>query len=307
MTNVLITGGAGFIGRHLADHLTRQDDVSVTVIDNESLGDRKHLDLDRVRFIEGDIRNRDALGSALEGQEVVVHLAADTRVIESIADPSHNFDTNVVGTFNLLELSRELGVKRIVAASTGGAILGDVEPPVHERLAPQPSSPYGASKLMLEGYLSAYSSSYSLSTCALRFSNIYGPRSFHKGSVVAHFFKQILDGEKLVVYGDGSQTRDYLFVSDLVQAIWIAAQSSAQGAFQLGSGKPTTLNQLLDVMRTVTGLDLDVVYREFRAGEVRDTWCDIQKARAGFGFDPATGLEDGLALTWDWFSAQRTR
>jgi UDP-glucose 4-epimerase len=307
MTNVLITGGAGFIGRHLADHLTRQDDVSVTVIDNESLGDRKHLDLDRVRFIEGDIRNRDALGSALEGQEVVVHLAADTRVIESIADPSHNFDTNVVGTFNLLELSRELGVRRIVAASTGGAILGDVEPPVHERLAPQPSSPYGASKLMLEGYLSAYSSSYSLSTCALRFSNIYGPRSFHKGSVVAHFFKQILDGEKLVVYGDGSQTRDYLFVSDLVQAIWIAAQSSAQGAFQLGSGKPTTLNQLLDVMRTVTGLDLDVVYREFRAGEVRDTWCDIQKARAGFGFDPATGLEDGLALTWDWFSAQRTR
>jgi UDP-glucose 4-epimerase len=307
MTNVLITGGAGFIGRHLADHLTRQDDVSVTVIDNESLGDRKHLDLDRVRFIEGDIRNRDALGSALEGQEVVVHLAADTRVIESIADPSHNFDTNVVGTFNLLELSRELGVRRIVAASTGGAILGDVEPPVHERLAPQPTSPYGASKLMLEGYLSAYSSSYSLSTCALRFSNIYGPRSFHKGSVVAHFFKQILDGEKLVVYGDGSQTRDYLFVSDLVQAIWIAAQSSAQGAFQLGSGKPTTLNQLLDVMRTVTGLDLDVVYREFRAGEVRDTWCDIQKARAGFGFDPATGLEDGLALTWDWFSAQRTR
>jgi len=307
MTNVLITGGAGFIGRHLADHLTRQDDVSVTVIDNESLGDRRHLDLDRVRFIEGDIRNRDELGSALEGQEVVIHLAADTRVIESIADPSHNFDTNVVGTFNLLELGRELGVKRIVAASTGGAILGDVEPPVHERLAPQPTSPYGASKLMLEGYLSAYSSSYSLSTCALRFSNIYGPRSFHKGSVVAHFYKQILDGEKLVVYGDGSQTRDYLFVSDLVQAIWIAAQSPAQGAFQLGSGKPTTLNELLDVMRTVTGLDLDVVYQGFRAGEVRDTWCDIRKARAGFGFDPGTGLEDGLALTWDWFSAQRTR
>lgn len=307
MTNVLITGGAGFIGRHLADHLTRRDDASVTVIDNESLGDRKHLDLDRVRFIEGDIRNRDELRSALEGQEVVIHLAADTRVIESIADPSHNFDTNVVGTFNLLELGRELGVQRVVAASTGGAILGDVEPPVHERMAPQPTSPYGASKLMLEGYLSAYSNSYALSTCALRFSNIYGPRSFHKGSVVAHFYKRILDGEKLVVYGDGSQTRDYLFVSDLVQAIWTAAQSPAQGAFQLGSGKPTTLNQLLDVMRTVTRLDLDVAYQEFRAGEVRDTWCDISKARAGFGFDPGTGLEEGLALTWDWFNAQRTR
>ena len=305
MTNVLITGGAGFIGRHLADYLTRQDDVAVSVIDNESLGDRKHLDLDKVRFIHGDLRNRDELRSALEGQDAVVHLAADTRVIESIADPAHNFESNVVGTFNLLELSRELGVGRIVAASTGGAILGDVEPPVHEQMAPQPTSPYGASKLMLEGYLSAYASSYDMSTCALRFSNIYGPRSFHKGSVVAHFYKQILAGEKLVVYGDGSQTRDYLYVGDLVEGIWTAVKSPAQGAYQLGSGTGTTLNQLLDHMRTVTGLDLDVVYQDFRAGEVRDTWCQIDKAREGFGFDPSTTLEDGLGLTWEWFSAQR--
>jgi UDP-glucose 4-epimerase len=305
MTNVLITGGAGFIGRHLADYLTRQDDVAVSVIDNESLGDRKHLDLDKVRFIHGDLRNRDELRSALEGQDAVVHLAADTRVIESIADPAHNFESNVVGTFNLLELSRELGVGRIVAASTGGAILGDVEPPVHEQMAPQPTSPYGASKLMLEGYLSAYASSYDMSTCALRFSNIYGPRSFHKGSVVAHFYKQILAGEKLVVYGDGSQTRDYLYVGDLVEGIWTAVKSPAQGAYQLGSGTGTTLNQLLDHMRTVTGLDLDVVYQDFRAGEVRDTWCQIDKAREGFGFDPSTTLEDGLRRTWEWFSAQR--
>jgi UDP-glucose 4-epimerase len=209
MTNVLITGGAGFIGRHLADYLTRQGDVTVTVIDNESLGDRKHLDLEKVRFIQGDLRNRDELRLALEGQDVVVHLAADTRVIDSIENPAHNFESNVIGTFNLLDLCRDLGVNRIVAASTGGAILGDVEPPVHERMAPQPTSPYGASKLMLEGYLSAFSSSYGMSTCALRFSNIYGPRSFHKGSVVAHFFKQISAGEKPIVYGDGSQTRDY--------------------------------------------------------------------------------------------------
>jgi UDP-glucose 4-epimerase len=305
MTNVLVTGGAGFIGRHLADYLTGQDDVTVTVIDNESLGDRKHLDLDKVRFIPGDLRNRDELRSALEGQDAVVHLAADTRVIESIADPAHNFDSNVVGTFNLLELSRELGVNRIVAASTGGAILGDVEPPVHEQMAPQPTSPYGASKLMLEGYLSAWASSYGMSTCALRFSNIYGPRSFHKGSVVAHFYKQVLAGEKLVVYGDGSQTRDYLYVGDLVAGIWTAVRSPAQGAYQLGSGKPTTINQLLEVMRGVTGLDLDVAYQDFRAGEVRDTWCQIDKARTSFGFDPATGLEDGLRRTWEWFSAQQ--
>jgi UDP-glucose 4-epimerase len=301
MKQVLITGGAGFIGRHLATHLTAQG-VAVTVIDNESLGDRAHLDGDRVRFIAGDLRNRDDLRTALAGQDAVVHLAADTRVMDSIDNPANNFDNNVVGTFNLLELCRALGVSRVVAASTGGAILGDVEPPVHEEMAPQPTSPYGASKLMLEGYLSAYSASYGLSGCALRFSNIYGPRSFHKGSVVSHFFKQVLAGQPLVVYGDGSQTRDYLYAGDLVQGIWAALESDAEGAFQLGTGQPTTLNELLDVMRTVTGLDLDVEYQPFRAGEVRETWCQIRKAREGFGFEPTTGLEDGLRQTWEWFT-----
>jgi UDP-glucose 4-epimerase len=305
MTNVLITGGAGFIGRHLADHLLSRD-VSVTVIDNESLGDRTSLDLDRVRFVSGDLRNRDDLRSALEGQDAVVHLAADTRVMDSIADPAHNFENNVIGTFNLLELSRELGVKRIVAASTGGAILGDVEPPVHEEMAPQPTSPYGASKLMMEGYLSAYASSYGLTSCALRFSNIYGPRSLHKGSVVAHFFKRILAEEPLVVYGDGSQTRDYLYAGDLVAGVATAAiDSDVQGAYQLGTGIPTTLNELLGVMRTVTGRDLEVDYQPFRAGEVRDTWCQIDKARGAFGFDPTTPLEDGLRTTWEWFQTQQ--
>ena len=307
MKNVLITGGAGFIGRHLADYLLGRGDYAVTVLDNESLGDRKHLDLDRVRFLHGDLRDTDDLRKALDGQDAVVHLAADTRVMDSIEDPANNLDNNVVGSFNLLQLSRELGVGRVVAASTGGAILGDVTPPVHERMAPQPTSPYGASKLMLEGYLSAYSASYGLSGCALRFSNIYGPRSFHKGSVVAHFFKRMLAGEPLVVYGDGSQARDFLYVGDLVEAIRAAVESDVQGAYQLGCGRPTTVNELLEVMRSVTGRDLDVVYEDFRPGEVRDTWCEIEKARRGFGFAPATPLEEGLRQTWEWFRAQPER
>ena len=196
----------------------------------------------------------------------MVHLAADTRVMDSIEDPTHNFDNNVVGTFNLLNACRELGVSRVVAASTGGAILGEVEPPVHEEMAPMPTSPYGASKLMLEGYLSAYASSYGMRSCALRFSNIYGPRSFHKGSVVAHFFKRVLAGERPTVYGDGSQTRDYLYVGDLVEAIRVAMLSDVTGPYQLGSGHGTTLNELLEAMRTVTGLPIEVDYARLPGG-----------------------------------------
>lgn len=305
MTKVLITGGAGFIGRHLADWLAGSGDYEVTVYDNESLGDRRHLDLDRVRFVHGDLRDEAHLRKALDGQEVVVHLAADTRVIDSIEDPANNFDNNVVGSFNLLQLSRELDVRRVIAASTGGAILGDVEPPVHERMAPEPTSPYGASKLMLEGYLSAFASSYGLSTCALRFSNIYGPRSFHKGSVVAHFYKRILAGEPLVVYGDGSQARDFLYVGDLVEAIRSAMESDALGAYQLGSGEPTTVNELLGLMHEVVGRELEVQYEDFRPGEVRKTWCDITKARESLTFNPRTPLAEGLRVTWGWFTTQQ--
>ena len=123
--------------------------------------------------------------------------------------------------------------------------------------------------------------------------------------MVAHFFKQVLAEEPLVVYGDGSQTRDYLYVGDLVEAIGAAVDSDVQGAYQLGSGRPTTLNELIDVMRDVTGRDLEVDYRDFRAGEVRDTWCQVDKARAGFGFDPRTSLPEGLRATWAWFAAQQ--
>lgn len=303
MKKILITGGAGFIGRHLADALLRHGDYQVRVLDNESLGERVHLDLTQVEFLEGDLRSKDDVARALDGQDAVVHLAADTRVMDSIENPAHNFENNVIGTFNLLEGCRERGVGRIVAASTGGAIVGDVPPPVHERMAAQPTSPYGASKLMLEGYLSAYSAAFGLQGCALRFSNIYGPRSFHKGSVVAHFFKRILADEPLVVYGDGSQARDFLYAGDLVEGIRVAIESDAVGSYQLGSGQPTTVNELLDHMRAVTGRDLDVVYEDFRAGEVHRTWCEVDKARGAFGFDPTTSLRDGLQQTWDWFSA----
>ncbi|MEO0991667.1 MAG: GDP-mannose 4,6-dehydratase, partial [Pseudomonadota bacterium] len=261
----------------------------------------EHVAPYNVRFVNGDIRDPEALKSVTDGQDVVVHLAADTRVMDSIADPSFNFDCNVIGTFRLLEACRAAGVGSIVAASTGGAILGEVPAPVHEAMVPEPLAPYGASKLAMEGYLSAFGGAYGLKSSALRFSNIYGPRSFHKGSVVAHFYKQILLGKELIVYGDGSQARDFLYVQDLMAGIEQAISTGASGVFQLGSGRPTTVNELIEAMRRVTGRDFDVRYEDFRAGEIHTTWCDITKARENLGFTPDTNLDSGLAETWAWF------
>lgn len=300
--NILITGGAGFIGVNLCAHLAAHGGYDVTVLDNESMGDRRHLDGFGVRFIEGDIRDTDVLDHAVAGQEVVVHLAADTRVMDSIENPEYNFDVNVNGSFRLLQACRNHGVGRVVAASTGGAILGEVPAPVHEEMVAKPMAPYGASKLAMEGYLSAFSGAYGVQGCALRFSNIYGPRSYHKGSVVAHFYKQILAGKPLTVYGDGSQARDFLFIGDLVEGIRRAMEIDATGVFQLGSGRPTTVNELLDIIRDVTGRAPEVRYEDFRAGEIHTTWCDISKARDSLDFDPDTPLADGMRQTWAWFT-----
>jgi UDP-glucose 4-epimerase len=304
---VLITGGCGFIGSNLADRLRRNaPDVAIRVFDNESLGKRAHLDDFQGEFVHGDLRAPAALDAALEGVDAVVHLAADTRVIESIEDPAKNFDVNVIGTFNLLEAMRRRGIRRLINASTGGAIIGEVEPPVHEEMVPRPMSPYGASKMMVEGYCSAYTASYGMHCLSLRFSNVYGPRSFHKGSVVAAFFKRILTGQPLTVYGDGTQVRDYIYVGDICDGIIKGLRSEASGAIQLGSGRPVTINELIDAIRgAVAPKPVVVDYQPFRAGEVYATWCDVSKARRELGFDPATPLSQGLAVAWDWFIESR--
>ncbi len=303
--HVLITGGAGFVGTNLTAHLNRIGGHRVRVLDNESLGKREHLaDLD-VEFIHGDIRDKEMVAKALDGIEAVVHLAADTRVIDSIEDPRKNFETNVIGTFNVLEAMRAHGIERFVNASTGGAILGEVPPPVHEEMVPHPASPYGASKLAVEGYCSAFSASYGLRSVSLRFSNVYGPRSFHKGSVVAHFFKQIMAGKPLVVYGDGGQVRDYVFIENLCDGIVAALSCDFDGAIQLGSGKPTTLNELIELMRKVVApAEFVVDYQDFRAGEIHTTYCDVSRARDVLGFDPSMDLGEGLSRTWQWFQSR---
>ncbi|BBM01323.1 NAD-dependent epimerase/dehydratase family protein [Microbulbifer sp. GL-2] len=235
--------------------------------------------------------------------DAVVHLAADTGVIDSIKNPVYNFEVNVHGTLNVLEAMRKYSVRSLVNASTGGAIIGDTVPPVHELMPVNPASAYGASKAAAEAYCSAYSQSYGLSITSLRFSNVYGPLSLHKGSVIAAFMKKILRGEPCEIYGDGSQTRDFIFVGDLCQGIIQALSNDQSGVFQLGSGRPTSVNEIITLVRQVTGKNenLNVIYHDFRVGEVRHNFTNISKAKKYLGFDPETKLLNGVKATWDYF------
>ena len=180
---------------------------------------------------------------------------------------------------------------------------------MHEEMVPRPASPYGAAKASAEAYCSAFAASYGLDAVSLRFSNVYGPLSFHKGSVVAAFMRRILDDQPLVVYGDGSQTRDYVFVEDLCDGIVVALNSGASGTFQLGSGVGTSLTRLIEQIAAVVGPEHQPAVRHepFRAGEIRHTWADVTKAREGLGWSPRTALPDGLAHTWTGSALRRGR
>lgn len=300
---ILITGGLGFVGTNLISHLTKQGGYKIVVLDDESLGKRSHVE-EPIQFICGSICDRNVVDQALAGVDAVVHLASHTRVVESMENPTYNFEVNVNGTFNVLSAMREAGIKRIVNASTGGAILGEVPPPVHEDMVARPTAPYGASKLAVEGYCSAFNTAYGMEAVSLRFSNVYGPRSFHKGSVVAAFYKRILANKPLVVYGDGSQIRDFVFVEDLCRGIEQAIlQDKLTGVYQLGTGIPTSVNTLIESMQQIVPQEyqIQVKYEDFRLGELRETYCDISKARRELNFNPAKPLIEGLQETWDWF------
>ena len=297
----LVTGGCGFVGVNLLRTLAREG-VTVRVLDNLTTGRREDLAGVDAELVVGDVRDPAATTTALDGVDVVVHLAAHTRVLESIEDPVTSFEVNARGTLNLLEaVRRRERPIRFILASTGGAILGDAPPPVHEDMPARPLSPYGASKLACEGYCSAYAGSYGLSTVALRFSNVYGPYSCQKGSVVAAFLKRIQAGKPLVIYGDGSQTRDFLYVGDLCQAILAAAPREARGVFHIAAGLETEIGRLAELVLRLTGTQLPVEHLPARAGEVHRNSARIDRARAELGFAPATLLEDGLAATWCWF------
>jgi UDP-glucose 4-epimerase len=308
MKSYLVTGGCGFIGVNLVSRLAGRG-ARVRVLDNLSLGRREDVAPLGIDLRVGDIRDLALLGSACQEMDVVVHLAAHTRVVESVSHPELNFEINAIGTMNVLRACREAGVKKVIFASTGGAILGEQEPPVHEGMVPRPVSPYGASKLVGEAYCSAFCGSFGLNTVALRFSNVYGPYSYHKGSVVAQFFRNLMQGEPLVIYGDGRQTRDFLYVDDLVDAVLLADKSETPGeVFQIASGRETSIKDLLAAMKEVLpGVKFDVRYEPARAGEILRNYASIEKARRLLGYAPRTPLDEGLRNTWRWFVSQNGR
>ena len=301
----MITGGAGFIGRALLGHLS---DYRITIFDNFSRGLAQD-GLPKADIIKGDIRNSDALAKACADTDAVIHLAAFGSVVESMADPTINFEINARGTFNILNACREQGVQRIILASTGGALIGDAEPPVDETSLPKPISPYGASKLCGEAYGSTFAQAFSLPTVALRFANIYGPYSAHKKGVITTFFKAIMRNEPLPIVGDGSSTRDYLYVDDLCRGIKraLGADIAAGEIFHLASGTETSIHELAATICEVAGVpDHTVRFLDKRPGEVERNFATFDKARAQLGFEPRWALRDGLEKTWQWFQANRT-
>jgi len=302
--NILVTGGCGFIGVNLISYLLEKTSHNIVVMDNFSLGKKRYLSGLDVEIVKGDIRDEALVKALMKKVDAVVHLAADTRVLPSIENPSFNFDVNVIGTYNLLIQARDNAVERFVFASTGGAIIGDVNPPVHEGMVPRPLAPYGASKLCGEAYCSAFAGSYGMKTVSLRFSNVYGPRSFHKGSVVAHFFKQIINGKTLTVYGNGEQTRDFVYVDDLCEAIQSALCIDSGGrCYQLGTGVETSINTLIESIKKCVGVKhpFSIEYAPPRQGEVVRNFCDISLSQTELNYNPKTKLTVGLKNTWEWF------
>lgn len=304
--SVLVTGGCGFIGATLVPALMAAG-AHVRVLDNLSRGSRAYLPERGLDFMKGDIRDESILRQAARGVDAVIHLAAYGSVVESVADPARNFEINARGTLNVLQAAREQNVRRLIFASTGGALIGDARPPVDEDSVPRPISPYGAGKLCGEGYCHAFARSLGLHTVALRFANVYGPHSAHKKGAVTAFAKALLADEPMVIYGDGSASRDFLHVDDLCRGICLAlAADIAPGTvLHLASGEGTRVNELAATLAAIAGKpDHPVEHRPRRQGEVGRNFARCDRARAALGFAPQHSLRDGLAATWRWFEAR---
>jgi UDP-glucose 4-epimerase len=303
---VLITGGAGFIGANLVRRLLEAG-YSVVVYDDLSRGRQEYLP-PGIDVVRGDIRDQKLVASATSGCDTVIHLAASGSVVDSVSDPGENFSSNVAGTFSVLNAARAGGVRRFIFASTGGALIGEAEPPVDEQALPKPISPYGASKLCGEAYCHAFAQAYGMHTLALRFANVYGPYSAHKKGAVTSFIKRLFLDEALPIFGDGSATRDYLHVSDLCAGIESAINADLPGGdvVHLSSGTETDIVTVARLLAKLAGKsESPLEFLPARVGEVSRNFARYDKAARVLNFAPTVTLEDGLADTFAWYQAHR--
>ena len=328
MKKWLITGGCGFIGARLVHALLRSGDALIHIVDNQSVGkitditqsadtelQITHQILDSsinsaantLAFFNNAVSDQIVLDEIIPEMDVVVHLAANTGVQPSIQNPSLDFQQNVVAVFDVLDAIRRGGSSHFIFASSG-APLGNVsELPIHEEIAPHPVSPYGASKLAGEGYCSAYQNAFNIKTTVLRFGNVYGPGSIRKNSVVAKFLKLAMDSKPVTVFGNGDQTRDYIYVDDLVEAILCSTQKEdTSGTFQIATNRETSINELIDKMIPICAkyghtMKLDRS-QPLPPGDVQRNFSDTSKAMKKLGWRANTNLETGLEKTIEYLT-----
>jgi len=307
--NYLITGGAGFIGSNIA-HKLLETGHRVRILDNFSSGKEDNLAAVKndIELIRGDIRDIDIVKKAVEGIDYVYHQAALASVQASIDNPLESHEINLTGTLNMLEYSRRAGVKKFIMASSA-AIYGDSPVlPKHEKMPPEPLSPYAVHKLTGEYYLCLFWQLYKFPTVALRYFNVFGPRQDPKSdyaAVIPCFIDRMVKGEAPTVFGDGKQTRDFIYIDNCVAANLLAAENDDMvgEVFNVAGGDRFTLNQLLEELRAITGKDIKAVYEPARSGDIRHSYASIDKIKK-LGFKPGVGFPEGLKKTVEYFAAR---
>jgi len=311
-TNFLVTGGAGFIGSHIVEYLMKHGAAKVRVLDNLATGFKKNIESyfgnPHFEFIEGDICNTETCATACSGIDYVIHQAALGSIPRSVKDPAATNATNVNGQLNILVAARDAGVKRVVYASSS-SVYGDSKtlPKTEDKIG-KPLSPYAVTKYVNEMYATVFGPIYNMQIIGLRYFNIFGPRQNPGGPYAAAiplFIDSLLTNKQLFINGDGEQTRDFTFVENAVQAnirALFTTHTEAPGQFfNIARGGRTSVNELFNILKELTGSSLEPTYREERAGDIRDSLADVSKASALLGYAPAVTIRQGLEITLDWF------
>jgi UDP-glucose 4-epimerase len=300
---ILVTGGAGFIGSHLVDRLIREEET-VSIVDNLSTGKKKNLNK-KAKFYKVDVASQSlALVFKNEKPEVIFHLAAQMDIRRSVADPAFDAQSNIIGMIRLLELAVQQGSRRVIFASSGGAVYGEQELfPAPETHATHPLSPYGVSKLAGEHYLHYYRKVCGLESTVLRFANVYGPRQdpFGEAGVVAIFTQKMLKKEQAVINGNGKQTRDFVFVEDVIDANIAVLRGQVSDTFNIGTGIETSVNELFGHLNEITAAGIKEVHGPEKKGEQLRSSLDCQKITSALDWSPQVPLREGMTRTVEFF------